>query len=63
MKESTVLLIRNDPQLIETIHELVCSIDGLRLRIVAESEELFSPPLQIADAVVLARCHSRRKSA
>lgn len=41
MMESTALLISADPSFIAMIHDLVRSIDKLRLRIVAEFEELF----------------------
>src|SRR6516164_6756895 len=53
MIESTVSLICDDSPLIKSVQEVVRSIDKLRLRIVAGTEELFSPPGQIPDAVIL----------
>jgi DNA-binding NtrC family response regulator len=60
MIESTALLICEDPPLIETIHEVVRSISGLRLRIVAGIEKLISPPLRVTDAIIL--IHLSRES-
>jgi DNA-binding NtrC family response regulator len=60
MIASTALLICEDPPLIETIHEVVRSIAGLRLCTVAGIEELISPPLRVPDAIIL--IHLSRES-
>jgi two-component system response regulator PilR (NtrC family) len=53
MIESTALLICEDLPLIETIHELVRSIVGLRLRIVAGIDKVIASPSRVPDAIIL----------
>jgi DNA-binding NtrC family response regulator len=59
MSESTALLICDDARLVETIHEVVRSIDKLQLRIGAEIEQLLSSRQPIPDVAIIV--HMARK--
>jgi DNA-binding NtrC family response regulator len=54
MSESTALLISADRALIESVHEVVCSIGNLRLEVRARIEEVLSSPPPIQAVLVLA---------
>lgn len=53
MFKSTVALVSHDPPLIESIQEVVRSIDQLQLRILEEVEVLSSAPPQTPHAIIL----------